>query len=157
EAGSTIGLILTTLNEAAPSSLESVVVRRIRSILAQSISETEIRSIGISFHVFPDRDGNSWRKNSRFHSDVGVKDRRTKYPAALKRAIDVAGSLAALIVLSPLFAVIAILIKWTSEGPVFFRQERIGQLGHAFKFLKFRSMYLNNDPAIHREYVRNLI
>ena len=45
----------------------------------------------------------------------------------------------------------------TSEGPVFFRQKRIGQLGREFTFLKFRSMYVNNDPEIHRQYVQNLI
>jgi lipopolysaccharide/colanic/teichoic acid biosynthesis glycosyltransferase len=53
--------------------------------------------------------------------------------------------------------VIALAIKLTSKGPVFFRQRRIGQFGTPFVFLKFRSMFLNNDPKIHREYVQQLI
>ena len=49
------------------------------------------------------------------------------------------------------------LIKLTSAGPVFFCQKRLGQYGKPFTFLKFRSMYANNDPKIHQEYVKNLI
>ena len=52
---------------------------------------------------------------------------------------------------------IAVLIKLTSKGPILFRQERVGQYGRKFMFLKFRSMYVNNDHAIHREYVKSLI
>jgi lipopolysaccharide/colanic/teichoic acid biosynthesis glycosyltransferase len=75
----------------------------------------------------------------------------------LKRATDIVFSLAALIVLSPLFLVIAILLKMTSDGPVLFRQKRIGESGVEFTFLKFRSMYMANDSKIHREFTQNLI
>jgi lipopolysaccharide/colanic/teichoic acid biosynthesis glycosyltransferase len=62
-----------------------------------------------------------------------------------------------LLVLSPILLVIAIAIKLTSDGPVFFVQERLGQFGTRFKCLKFRTMYTNNDPKIHREYVERFI
>jgi lipopolysaccharide/colanic/teichoic acid biosynthesis glycosyltransferase len=55
------------------------------------------------------------------------------------------------------FFVIAAAIKLTSRGPVLFRQQRIGEHGTAFTFLKFRSMYVNNDASQHKEYVRKLI
>jgi lipopolysaccharide/colanic/teichoic acid biosynthesis glycosyltransferase len=45
----------------------------------------------------------------------------------------------------------------SSKGPVFFRQKRIGQFGSRFVFLKFRSMYVNNDASVHEKYVRKLI
>jgi lipopolysaccharide/colanic/teichoic acid biosynthesis glycosyltransferase len=61
------------------------------------------------------------------------------------------------LVLSPILLVIAIAIKLTSDGPVFFVQERLGQFGTRFKCLKFRTMYTNNDPKIHREYVERFI
>jgi lipopolysaccharide/colanic/teichoic acid biosynthesis glycosyltransferase len=62
-----------------------------------------------------------------------------------------------MILLSPALLVIAALVRLDSEGPAFFRQERIGLGGKRFTFLKFRSMYVNNDPAIHKAYVTGLI
>ena len=71
--------------------------------------------------------------------------------------MDICGSAAALAILSPAFLVLAGLVKLTSEGPVFFRQQRVGRYGLNFEFLKFRSMYVSTDAAIHKEYVRNFI
>jgi lipopolysaccharide/colanic/teichoic acid biosynthesis glycosyltransferase len=59
---------------------------------------------------------------------------------ALKRALDVAGSAAGLVLLLPVFLVIAIVIKLDSPGSVFFRQERVGRGGRLFRIFKFRSM-----------------
>ncbi len=58
----------------------------------------------------------------------------------LKRAFDFVGATAALITLSPAFGLMALLIKLTSAGPVFFRQERIGLAGKPFFIYKFRTM-----------------
>ena len=69
--------------------------------------------------------------------------------AVLKRLFDVALSLAVLVIFSPLFLLIAILIKLTSPGPVFFVQERVGLNGKAFGMLKFRTM--RQDPALNSE------
>jgi lipopolysaccharide/colanic/teichoic acid biosynthesis glycosyltransferase len=62
-----------------------------------------------------------------------------------------------LLVCAPLFLVIALAIKTTSRGPVFFRQERVGQFGDRFVFWKFRSMRVDCDTSVHREYVKRLI
>jgi len=62
-----------------------------------------------------------------------------------KRALDIVGSAATLLVLAPLFATIAIAIKLESPGPVFFRQERAGHRRCAIEVLKFRSMYRDAD------------
>ncbi len=62
-----------------------------------------------------------------------------------------------LIFFSPIFFGIAMLIKFTSQGPVFFKQERIGLYGKKFLFFKFRSMYVDSDASIHKEFVKNLI
>ena len=75
----------------------------------------------------------------------------------MKRTMDVMGSLLALVLFSPIFLFIAVAIKTTSKGPIFFRQRRIGQHGKSFVFLKFRSMYVNNDAAVHKAYVQKLI
>jgi exopolysaccharide biosynthesis polyprenyl glycosylphosphotransferase len=64
-----------------------------------------------------------------------------------KRVIDVTGSAIGLIALSPIFAVAALIIKWDSPGPVFFRQTRVGLHGRHFEMIKFRSM-VKEAPAI---------
>src|SRR5579885_2686791 len=71
--------------------------------------------------------------------------------------IDVVGSGVGLLLFAPLFLAIAALVKLSSRGPVFFRQQRIGQHGMPFTFLKFRTMYTNNDHSAHKEYVKKLI
>ena len=63
------------------------------------------------------------------------------FNAWVKRTIDVVLSLAAMVVLAIPFGLIAALVRWTSPGPVFYRQERMGLDGRAFTVYKFRSMY----------------
>ena len=57
----------------------------------------------------------------------------------------------------PYFLAIAIAVKLSSKGPVFFKQQRVGEYGSRFTFLKFRSMYVNNSAEKHKEYVKKLI
>jgi len=64
---------------------------------------------------------------------------------ALKRLFDVMFSGTALLLLAPLLGVVAILIKTTSRGPLFFKQVRVGQHGRRFNMLKFRSMVVNAE------------
>jgi exopolysaccharide biosynthesis polyprenyl glycosylphosphotransferase len=74
-----------------------------------------------------------------------------------KRVFDAVASALALLVLALPLAVIAILIKADSRGPVLFRDKRIGKGGREFLLYKFRTMYENSDDAIHREYVTDFI
>jgi Undecaprenyl-phosphate glucose phosphotransferase len=67
--------------------------------------------------------------------------------AWLKRSFDIILSAAALAVLAIPLGVIALLVKWTSAGPVFYRQERMGLDGKAFNVYKFRSMYMNAEDT----------
>ncbi len=66
--------------------------------------------------------------------------------ANIKRTIDVCASALALILLTPLFAVLAVAVKLDSPGPVFFRQTRLGLGGKPFSIIKFRSMINNAEP-----------
>jgi lipopolysaccharide/colanic/teichoic acid biosynthesis glycosyltransferase len=77
------------------------------------------------------------------------------YPG--KRTLDVLGALVALVLLSPVMLVVALLIKLTSAGPVIFRQKRVGQGGAPFVMFKFRSMRTDVDDRAHREFVASLI
>ena len=65
-----------------------------------------------------------------------------------KRFIDILGSSFLLIVLSPLFALIALLIKLSSKGPVFYTSKRVGQDYRVFEFIKFRSMRTDADSLL---------
>lgn len=76
---------------------------------------------------------------------------------ALKRTMDVLLASVALLVTLPLFAVIAFLIRRDSPGPVFFRQQRLGQNMREFEVLKFRTMRADTDDAAHREYIKSTL
>ncbi|MBI1922652.1 sugar transferase [Candidatus Poribacteria bacterium] len=74
-----------------------------------------------------------------------------------KRAIDVIGASVGILMLSPLFLVLAIIIKLTSEGPVFYRTTVVGKDGKEFTWSKFRSMKADNDNSAHKQLVREMI
>src|SRR5688572_7771640 len=155
---SVLGVILTTLNGAGRQTLESVVVERTRGVLSRHEAASAAEHIWISCHIFPDDEGTGRNKKAEqaFSGDADKEKAGSKTPT-VKRLVDVSGSVMALLFLSPVFLSIAALIKATSKGPVFFKQKRVGQAGAEFTFLKFRSMHVNCDPAIHQEYVRKLI
>lgn len=156
-----LGVILTALNGTSLETLKSVVVGRIRNALLMILDSGQAQAIPISCHMFPQEgdagDTEDHRSDSAFHTQGAKASGERRLPALLKRSLDVAGSAAALVFLAPLFLVIAVLVKLSSPGPVLFRQERIGFGGRKFTFLKFRSMYVNSDPALHKEYTRSLI
>lgn len=82
---------------------------------------------------------NYWRKRAMWSAAVS-------FARALKRLVDVAASLGAILALSPLFGLVALMIKLEdSGGPVFYVQDRVGQWGRVFRFPKFRSMVSNAD------------
>jgi lipopolysaccharide/colanic/teichoic acid biosynthesis glycosyltransferase len=62
-----------------------------------------------------------------------------------KRLFDILASFIGLIILSPVFLVIIILIRFQMPGPIFFCQKRAGRYGHPFKIFKFRTMIVNHD------------
>ena len=83
--------------------------------------------------------------------------RRTWIDRFLKRTTDVVTSLAVLVLGFPFFLAIALLIKLTSKGPVFFKQERVGEDGKGFALFKFRTMRIDCDDSLHREFTRKFI
>jgi lipopolysaccharide/colanic/teichoic acid biosynthesis glycosyltransferase len=77
------------------------------------------------------------------------------YP--LKRCLDIVGAVIAICMLGPLMLLVAAVIALTSPGPVIFKQTRLGRNGVPFSFYKFRSMEVNMDDGIHREFVASFI
>ena len=73
--------------------------------------------------------------------------RAWRWDRAAKRAVDIAGSLIGLALLTPLFLAVAAIILLTSGRPIFYTQERVGQGGRPFRMLKFRSMRRNAEGS----------
>jgi lipopolysaccharide/colanic/teichoic acid biosynthesis glycosyltransferase len=74
-----------------------------------------------------------------------------QYYQRAKRVLDVIFTLLILLPLCLVMAIVAMMIRMDSKGPIFFRQRRVGQHGIEFEMLKFRSMYVDSDDSIHRE------
>ena len=159
ESDRIIGVMFTEICLENRKTIVSTMIARLSDILRNNAELEQFSRVGISFHVFPDDWDTDSRKPSNpvFYPDLSRKKDNKWAFGALKRAMDIAGSLLALIVGAPAFAAIAIAVKATSDGPVFFRQKRIGQNGKPFVFLKFRSMKTDNDATAHKEYVKRLI
>lgn len=83
--------------------------------------------------------------------------RQRGFALAIKRVIDAVAALVLLLLAGPVMLLIAVAIRLDSPGPALFRQERIGWRGRPFTVLKFRSMRVDADPAVHRDHVRRLM
>jgi exopolysaccharide biosynthesis polyprenyl glycosylphosphotransferase len=98
--------------------------------------------------------------NAAIHSVEGLPliglppSRMSRSSRLVKRSLDFVVALSALVVTAPLLAVIALAIRRDSEGPVLFRQVRLGQSMREFTLLKFRTMRSDVDDAAHREYIQ---
>jgi lipopolysaccharide/colanic/teichoic acid biosynthesis glycosyltransferase len=157
---SVVGVMFTELGVDDPNSALSTMMTRVSETLRSNLSAQQFNQISLSFHLFPEEwnhDIPQRPSNPTLYPDLARRDSAKKFFCAIKRVMDIVGSALALLFFSPLLLAIALAIKLTSKGPVFFRQKRVGQYGEQFVFLKFRSMYVNNDSGVHKEYVQQLI
>ncbi len=157
---SMIGIIFTALNGTSRVGLTEVISARIENALARVLEPDQIKQIHLSFHFFPEQGATSTTDGTverLMYPGVEQLPLTNRLFAGVKRGMDIAGSLAALALLSPVFLIIAAGIKLNSRGPVFFRQKRLGKYGREFTFLKFRSMHVASDHHIHKQYTENLI
>jgi lipopolysaccharide/colanic/teichoic acid biosynthesis glycosyltransferase len=128
--------------------------------LREQLPPSEFKDVNISLHAYPEhyqRQLPDQPSNPTLYPDHSSRDRSRKTALMIKRVMDVAGSLLAMLVGAPLFAAIAIAIKLNSRGPVLFRQQRIGQHGRTFVLYKFRSMYDNNDANVHKQWFNEFL
>jgi lipopolysaccharide/colanic/teichoic acid biosynthesis glycosyltransferase len=155
-----LGVIATELGKASSSEVQEKMSQKFRAGFLEALGPDKASHISVSFHFFPeerqDGDFNDSEKSAHY-PELSRKKPSRKFALGLKRAMDVTVSAISLIMLLPLFAIIALAIKATSKGPVLFRQERLGQYGKKFRFLKFRSMRKDCDSKIHQEYVSRFI
>lgn len=86
-----------------------------------------------------------------------ITEVRLIQPYGAKRVLDLVAATMGLLIAAPLAAVVALLIKFSSPGPVLFKQIRIGRNSKEFMFYKFRTMRVNNDDSQHRKYMKLFI
>ena len=136
-------------------------LNKIQRNLMEYLGVARFDKLVLSYQIFPgdfmvlSKTGRPSDKNQ--HQDLVPPPPIKRISLVIKRLVDIIGSLCAIIFFIPVFLIVAALIKLTSPGNIFFKQERVGLHGKKFMFLKFRSMYRDNDPTIHKEFVRNLI
>jgi lipopolysaccharide/colanic/teichoic acid biosynthesis glycosyltransferase len=157
---STVGVIFTGLVVSDKNSVLSTILGRVSSALQQEVSPERFNEIAFSFHFFPDdwdRENSGRPSDPVLYPDLFIPTGNQRSLLRVKRAMDIAGALLMLTACLPVFAVIALAVRLTSKGPILFRQDRIGQYGRRFTFLKFRSMRVNNDESEHKAYVKQMI
>jgi exopolysaccharide biosynthesis polyprenyl glycosylphosphotransferase len=158
--GSVVGVIFTEIPPAEGSSAAKVLLAKISAALSQALDSQQFSQLRLSCHVFPEdwhEHGSGGSPRSARHLELLRDSDPKKLALLIKASMDIVGSLCALATISPLLIAIAVAVKLTSKGPVFFRQQRVGQYGRPFTFLKIRSMYTANNHAVHQEYVERFI
>jgi len=156
----TIGALFTGLVASDKSTVLTTILSRVSNSLRGELSFEQFNLINISLHYYPDdwdQDGPGRPSNPALYPDLSNQASGKQPLLILKRTIDIVGGLILSLICLPFCVLIAIAIKTTSKGPILFRQMRVGQHGKQFVFLKFRSMYADNDHSVHREYVTKLI
>ena len=155
-----VGIMFTEVTADERSSIMTTMMSRVTEILQTNLSLQQLSQVGMSFHLYPedwDRDTPERPGNPTFYPDLLHREEQQKHRRITKRVMDIIGSAVALLLLSPVFAVIALLVKLSSKGPVIYRQLRLGQFGETFELLKFRSMRVDSDSAIHQEFMKSVI
>jgi lipopolysaccharide/colanic/teichoic acid biosynthesis glycosyltransferase len=158
--GAIVGTMFTGLIVTDKRVVLDTFLAKVSAALQEELTAEEFNHVRISFHLFPD----DWDHekpgpptNAALYPDLASNDKGQRPVLIVKRTFDIVGSSIMLILLAPLFFVIALAVKLTSRGPVFYRQQRVGRYGQTFTFLKFRSMLVNNDSNVHKDFVTRLI
>jgi lipopolysaccharide/colanic/teichoic acid biosynthesis glycosyltransferase len=154
------GIVFTELPDTVRETKQKLVEKLMRT-LSGALRPDELQKIKISQHSFPEEEKDDGTSGNIFdlylYPDLTKRNGPNRLSLILKRLTDLIGSAVCLIGLAPLFAAIAIGVKYTSPGPVLFRQRRMGASAKEFTLLKFRSMETGNDPQDHIAYLRKYI
>ena len=159
--GVVLGTIFTELGVSQlPNMSLASIAAKLGSALETHVGQEKSVRINVSYHIFPE----DWkvakpggRIDTKLYPEISTQEQRGWLGSTGKRVVDIALSSLALVALLPFLFVIALAIKLSSHGPVLFRQDRVGQFGKRFVFLKFRSMRPCTESTIHQQYVRKLI
>ncbi|HUI93486.1 MAG TPA: sugar transferase [Chitinivibrionales bacterium] len=158
KSGQHIGIIYTEIS----GSSKQTILEKIYKNLIVAFGPERGSKIAVSCALFPDENASSPGgpgniADLRFYPVLDDFRPAKRLTLLFKRCADIIGSIFLILLFSPLFIIIAVLVKCSSNGPVLFTQTRIGLRGNKFTFYKFRSMRVGCDCAVHRDFVKNLI
>lgn len=155
-----VGAMFTGLVVNDKRAILDTFLTKVTATLRDELTPGQFNQVRISFHLFPDdwdHEKPGLPSNTALYPDLISRDKGRRTVLLMKRVVDITGSATLLMLCAPLFLVVAAAVKASSKGPVFYRQQRVGRYGQTFTFLKFRSMYVDSDSSIHREFVTRLI
>jgi exopolysaccharide biosynthesis polyprenyl glycosylphosphotransferase len=160
EQGAILAVIFTEISVEGKNPITEVLHSKVVTALHENLDRRLAPKLIVTVHLFPE----NWDQQRpdrvadiKLYPELSRKNSGKRMPLIVKRVIDVVGSGALLLLMSPFLAAVAVAIKLTSKGPVIFKQERLGQFGRRFNCFKFRTMAADNDPKIHREFVHKFI
>ncbi len=154
--GVAMGLIQPGISGSVAAAARDTALR-VRAGLAGRLNGHGVDRVALELHVHPEAasaESAGLRPVEPLVAESGAERPRARTQRTLKRALDVVGSATLLLLFSPVFLLVAPLVKFRSPGPVFLRQPRIGEKGKPFCMLKFRTMHVNVDEKLHQEYTR---
>src|SRR5271166_6203440 len=145
-----LGVMFTDLVIYEKNLLLSAMLSRVSNILRDNLTFEQFNQISISFHFFPDNwdhDTAQRPSNPMLYPDLSQRHNSTRLSSITKRSMDVIGSMLVLVLSAPVLLIVALAVKLSTKGPVFYSQQRVGQGGKPFTFVKFRSMYVEIGRA----------
>ncbi len=157
-ASHVLGILITDVRRSERKVAEASVRRRLENLIEENFGGSTGR-ISSSLHFYPQDydDELPLRAGDPFYRDLVSHDETLRGELAVKRVMDIAIAVTAMVLLAPLLLLIAVAVKMSSPGPVLFRQTRVGQNGRLFTLLKIRSMHADADGSLHQHFVTRLI
>ena len=159
EQSTVMGLIVPEVGASAVQ-ISGQLARGVRRELIARLDPGSAARVSFRIHVHPDAvatEKSGLQPLEPLFQALRSEHLGSPLNEAFKRGLDFAATLMLLALLSPLFLILAALVKLNSPGPILFRQVRIGRLAKPFTMLKFRTMRVNADSAIHQAFVSELI
>jgi lipopolysaccharide/colanic/teichoic acid biosynthesis glycosyltransferase len=146
-----LGLLLPDISGAGALK----VMIRLRRELARRFGDAALAALSIRLYAHGDAAGpeGEFLPSADLLIEAFIHPAGRRWRDAAKRALDIVGSLVLLVVFLPILLAVGAAVWWTSPGPVFYRQVRVGRREEPFTMLKFRTMFANAGHGIHQDYV----
>lgn len=158
EAGRTVGLLALEIDPSDRTSICDRLEADFNSALSREYGGDPPPGLTLELRVYPEQepteDDLAVLMDPFLYPELAMNRKAVARVHCLKRGMDIVLSALLLVLLSPLFLLLAALVKGSSRGPVLFRQVRVGHLMKPFTIYKFRTMYATADHRVHHDYVR---